>query len=132
MNPDTIDYTYIDPSSRDWNSRIDILCECKNLLPRVELCIHKITPCPDHRAVVMSVQGEGRSRGPGYWKLNVSVLNEELYREGIRDIIKETFLEYFDIHQIEKSMIWELLKIRVKEFSIKYCSVRKQKRVSNI
>ena len=47
------------------------------------------------------------------------MLNEELYREGIRDIIQETFLEYLDMHPIEKSMIWELLKIRIKEFSIK-------------
>ena len=61
-----------------------------------------------------------------------NTLNEELYREGIHDIIQETFLEYLDMHQIEKSMIWELLKIRVKEFSIKYCSVRKQKHASNI
>ena len=60
------------------------------------------------------------------------MLNEELYREGIRDIIQETFLEYLDMHQIEKSMIWELLKIHVKEFSIKYCSIRKQKHTSNI
>ena len=45
---------------------------------------------------------------------------------------KRRFLEYLDMHQIEKSMIWELLKIRVKEFSIKYCSVRKQKHASNI
>ena len=73
-----------------------------------------------------------KPRGPGYWKLNVSVLNEELYREGICDIVQETFLEYLDMHQIEKSMTWELLKIRVKEFSIKYGSVRKQKHVSNI
>ena len=28
----------------------------------------------------MSIQGVGRPRGLGYWKLNVSVLNEELYR----------------------------------------------------
>ena len=46
----------------------------------------QITPCPYHKAFVMSIQGVGRPRGPGYWKLNVSVLNEELYREGIRDI----------------------------------------------
>ena len=60
------------------------------------------------------------------------MLNEELYRDGIRDIIQETSLEYLDLHQIEKSMIWELLKIRVKEFSIKYCCVRKQKHASDI
>ena len=66
MNSDTIDYTYIDHSFRNWNSRIDILCACKNLLPHVESCIHMITPCPDHKAVVMSVQGKGRPRGPGY------------------------------------------------------------------
>ena len=53
MHPDRDDFTY--PSFRHNDSRIDILCVCDNLKPRVESCDHIINPCPDHIAVVLSV-----------------------------------------------------------------------------
>ena len=101
------------------NSRIDILCVCEQLKLCVESCDHVITPCPDHKAVVLCVRGDERPRGRGYWKLNVSVLDEENYKESIRKIISDTLSEYR--HQVEKAVIWELVKIRVKEYSIRYC-----------
>ena len=121
MNPDTNDFTYIDPSFRHMNSRIDILCVCEQIKPCVESCDHVITLCPDHKAVVLCVRGDERPRGRGYWKLNVSVLGEENYKESICKIISDTLSEYR--HQVEK-VIWELVKIRVKEYSLRYCCLR--------
>ena len=63
-----------------------------------------------------------RKRGKGYWKLNVSVLKEDGYKKNISDLIKHTIAEYAD--QVDSSMIWELIKVRVKEFSVKYCCKR--------
>ena len=57
IHPDTDDFTYIDPSFRHNDSRIDILCVCDKLKPSVELCDHVINPCPDHKAVILSVRG---------------------------------------------------------------------------
>ena len=70
MIPDTNDFTYIDPSFRHMNSRIDILCVCEQVKPCVESCDHVITPCPDHKAVLLCVRGDKRPTGRGYWKLN--------------------------------------------------------------
>ena len=112
------------------NSRIDILCVCEQLKPCVESCDHVITPCPDHKAVVLCVRGDERPRGRGYWKLNVSVLDEENYKESIRKIISDTLSEYR--HQVEKAVIWELVKIRVKEYSIRYCCLRNKKQKNEI
>ena len=128
LHPDDRDYKYIDSSFRNNNSRIDILCVCPELENLVQLCIHKITPCPDHKAVLMSFEDKERKRGKGYWKLNVSILKEEDYREIIQNTIEETFSEYMD--NVDKSLIWELTKIRVKEITIKYCKSR-QFRLSN-
>ena len=130
MNPGSIDYTYIDPSYRNMNSRIDLLCACKDLLPFVESCHHKLTPCPDHKAVIMCLQCDDKKRSSGYWKLNTSVLKEERYRESVRNIIQNTIAEY--MHQVNKSMTWELVKIRIKEFSIRYCCLRTKKELNKI
>ena len=82
-------------------------------------------PCPDHKVVFMLLEGKERKRGKGYWKLNVSILKEEEYREIIPNIIEGTFAEY--MHKIDKSLIWELTKIKVKKTSIKYCRTRQLK-----
>ena len=60
--------------------------------------------------------------------MTVSILKEEDYREIIQNTIEETFSEYMD--KVDKSLIWELTKIRVKEIAIKYCNSR-QFRLSN-
>ena len=82
--------TSLDPSFRHNDSRIDILCVCDKLKPRVESCDHVINPCPDHKAVILSVRGEEKQIGKGYWKLNVSILNEESYKETTCKIIQDT------------------------------------------
>ena len=71
-----------------------------------------------------------KKRGNGYWKLNISVLNEEGYKDKVPNIIRHTREEYQG--EIDKEIIWELIKIRVKEFSIRYCCVRSSIQVSDI
>ncbi len=121
LNPHTYDYTYIDPSFRNRNSRIDILCASENIVRMTDSCEHKLAPCPDHKAVIMTFSCDERLRGKGYWKLNVSILKEREYVEAIKNLIEKTLIEYNECADIDKNLIWELIKIRVKEFSIKYC-----------
>ncbi len=83
---------------------------------------HRSAPTPDHKAVVIKVNTHTNPRGKGYWKLNTSVLEEEDYVIGIKDLIKKTILEFSN--DICKGKLWELIKVRIKEFSIKYCQLR--------
>ena len=103
---------------------------CEQVKPCVESCDDVITPCPDHKAVLLCVRGDERPRGRGYWKLNLSVLGEENSKESIRKIISDTLSEYR--HQVEKAVIWELVKIRVNEYSIHYCCLRNKKQNNEI
>ena len=96
LHLDDRDYTFIDSSFRNNNSRIDILCVCPELENLVQFCIHKTTLCPDHKAVLLSLEDKERKRGKGYWKLNVRILKEEDYKEIIQNTIEETFSEYMD------------------------------------
>ncbi len=132
MNPNKKEFTYIDPSYRNRNSRIDVLCVCKELEPYMELCEHVNNPCPDHKAVMISFRCNNRQRGRGYWKLNVSILSEEKYKDYIRKLIIDTISEYNNTNEVDKAMIWELVKIRVKEFTVRYSCARSKHKTNII
>ena len=119
MHPDEVQFTYIDPSYRNFNSRIDLLLISENLLKSVQQCSHENAPVPDHKAVYMHIYQSNNKRGNGYWKLNVSILNDELYVKGITEIIRKSISDYQLI--VSKGKLWELIKIKIKEYSISYC-----------
>jgi len=76
----------------------------------------------DHRGVKITLQGSKFTpRGPGYWKLNNSILKEQDYINGIRKTIKETEEKYNDW---EDSMFWGFLKYEIRAFTQKYCKNR--------
>ena len=45
-------------------------------------------------------------------------------------LFQDTISEY--MHQVEQTVIWELIKMRAKEFSIQYSQSRKKKKNSDI
>ena len=76
----------------------------------------------------MSFNINVNKRGLGYCKINNSVLSDEQYRNGVNRIIENTCIEYEKIksHQL----IWEILKVHIKEYTIQYCiNKRKQNKI---
>ena len=55
------------------------------------------------------------SLGNGFWKLNVKWLKDEIYRNNMESIIQTTCNN--NAH-LEHDLIWDLCKIKIKEFSI--------------
>ena len=66
-------------------------------------------------------------RGPGYWKLNTSFLIDIDYVTQIRDVIKKTHEEYQDDDTVNKGLLWEMMKLKIREQSIKYVTAKKVK-----
>ena len=60
----------------------------KTLVQYITSCDVKTTPAPDHRAVIINIRKHKLVRGPPYWKLNDSILNEDEYQSGIIEIFK--------------------------------------------
>ena len=120
LNPHTIDYSYIDPSSRGHNSRIDFLLCSPLITNTAKTSFMTNAPTPDHKAVILDFGLESKKRGPGYWKMNNSVLNDEEYIDGIHLLFSNTIDEY--LGHVSKQLLWEYLKIKVKDFTISYCS----------
>ncbi len=82
----------------------------------------------DHRAITFQITGEQFApRGPGYWKLNTSVLQEAEYQKMIKEAVRE-YHEYAKTTDIDPRYQWEELKGIIKEKSIDYCKKRANNR----
>lgn len=73
----------------------------------------------DHKAIVMDCSITVPPRGPGYWKLNNSHLTDNEYCEGIKEIISKSSNDT-TLSDLSKSIKWDILKKRIKEYSIKF------------
>ena len=123
INTDTIAFTFIDPSNRGFDSRIDFMFMSKAIYSPTHTCSIIPAPVPDHNAVLLCLCLQENKRGAGYWKMNVSVLDEEEYVHGIKDVLANTFNDY---EEVGKKLVWELCKVRIREFTISYCTQKKQ------
>ena len=125
-NPDTREYSFIDPSKRGRNSRIDYVCTAQMLYKSVIKCYITNAPAPDHKAVVCIINLVECDRGKGYWKLNSSIIKDQEYQQLINGIIENTCDTYQGI--LSDGHLWELLKLRIKEHSIRYCVLKARRK----
>ena len=80
----------------------------------------------DHSAPWIMIRLENRiQKGPGYWKLNTSHLNDKQYYEESCKNIDETIQDNND-----PELRWEMIKLNTRGYSIKY-SARKKKSKNN-
>ena len=108
-----IDYMFL---SNEFMYKMD-----KILIRRVPGTHSNGTRMTDHRLLKLFIVVSEDKRGPGYWKLNVSYLDQEDYRKGIEHIVEnldET------LSALEK---WECFKRKVKDFSIYFARNTKKK-----
>ena len=82
----------------------------------------------DHKAVECKAGILLPAKGPGYWKLNCSHLNNEVYKSGIKTVINDVSNETGN--NMPYSTVWEILKRRVKMFSIEYATNEAKKKRS--
>ena len=95
-------------------------------MPQIHSCNIISAPVSDHRVVVLEMGTEINQRGPVYWKLNVSYLEDSEYITKITELIKSTLLEYDAVE--DKRIIWDLMKVLIKEYSIKHSQIKASER----
>ena len=123
-------FTWINPADESCQSRLDYTLTSKFLVQYATLCKTSYAPTPDHLGLETQFKISLNPRGPSYWKLNVSILNEDPYNELVRTVIKNTKTEYENI--LCKRSLWDLIKIRIKEISIKFCVEKQRKKKAEI
>ena len=70
-------------------------------------------------------------RGPGYWKLNTHLLTETQYVELIQKTIADVCKEYEGQSEVDKILLWDVIKMKIREASLCYAAARKR-RLENI
>ena len=128
-NKDKSGYTYYDKQHKSY-SRLDyIFVSKKSYLDLKGTTISEPVKQPgvmDHNALKAVFIYDDLPHGPGYWKLNNNVLKEEAYVEEIYKVVKHTIADYKDINSSQ--ILWEVLKIHVKEYTIQYCTKKKNEK----
>ncbi len=105
-------------------SRIDYILISNAITPLIlNTSICKVPKIPDHKAVTIKLKKECQN-GKGYWKLNTSILEDKLYQNGIQNTIATTITEF--TNKVDKRQLWDICKIKIKEFSISYCYLKKR------
>ena len=77
--------------------------------------------------ITLTISLHSNTRGRGFWKLNTSFLSEAEYITRIKSIIQQTKDEYMDDKSVNPNLLWEMVKMKVREESIKFRASKKKK-----
>ena len=82
----------------------------------------------DHSMITLNVAPHANSRGKGFWKLNTSLLSEMKYVQEIKPTIESTVNQYKDNTSVNPALLWEMIKLKVREKSISYAAYKETRR----
>ena len=98
-------------------SRIDFALVSKGIDQKIATIQYVSSVMTDHRGVYMVIQFTPFERGRGYWKLNTSMLSHTDYVHGVNVLLDDYLATNSEQNPSER---WELLKKKVKTFSVQY------------
>ena len=107
-------------SSGKIKCRLDFWLISKHLLCRVAHTDISAYHDSDHSPVTISIKPEDKQekRGPGYWKFNNSLLENEDFVIKMSFIIKHAAQKHKDV--ADKRLFWEMLKMEIRIFAIRF------------
>ena len=123
LHPKTKKFTYLDKSRLD---KFLVSDNSANYVQSIKIIHSGIKT--DHKSVAMNLNIEKNKKGPGNWKLNTSILKDKTYVQNIKLLIMKVKTDYAFL---SKQMIWEMCKVKIKEYTIGYC-INKQTIKRNI
>jgi len=110
--------------------RLDYVLSSSNVFDKVINCDIVSVPMSDHRGCLLVLKFTDTVRGPGYWKFNNSLLQDLNFVNQMNDVIEDYFLE--NSNDDDFQMLWELLKLRIKDFCISYSTMKSIERKNNL
>ena len=123
MHPNTKEYTWHSSHKPPIFGRLDYFLISENLKNLIVTCKHNISYKSDHSPVCLNIDVINLTRGPGYFKLNNSLLLDTEYQETIKKSINEIALINEDSNP---NTLWELIKGTVRNETIKYATKKKK------
>ena len=122
-NPDAKRYTWHRPANKS-ASRIDFFLVPHNIYNMISECEINPVVHTDHSILEMIIEMSNQERGPGFWKFNNQLLNDNTFKENMIEIITKTL---DDNKLFNPKDQWSILKINM----IKYCKQYSRMRAKN-
>ena len=124
LNPDISRYTWR-RKNPEIQCRLDFFLVSQSMMSNITqadiLCGYKT----DHSMITINTALHSNPRGPGFWKMNTSFLTDVNYVNQIRTTIREVLSEYENDTSVNPSLLWEMIKLKIREQSLKYAADRK-------
>ena len=117
LNPSKLCFTY-ESKALKLSSRIDFFLVSQPLANRVSHFDTLVSIAPDHKAIRVQLQLENDNRGPGLWKFNNSLLEDEIYVKLITDSYAVIQNKYSGIE--DKRLKWEIIKMEIRGITIPF------------
>ena len=108
--------------------RLDYFLISKNIANTVVSCEYNFSYKSDHSIVKLTIDINSYERGPGYFKLNNSLILDNEYQQTIKESIKEIATINKDANP---NTLWEIIKGTVRNETIKYASLKKKENLKN-
>ena len=79
--------------------------------------------------ITIKVSLHSNNRGHGFWKLNMSLLEdtEYMYVALVKSVIQQTKDEYTKDEKINPNLLWEVVKMKIREHSMRFGAFKKHK-----
>ena len=125
INPTKKYFTY-ESKPLNLKSRIDFFLISRPLSCCVKNTEIRTSIAPDHKSIFLNIEIKNEfARGPGLWKFNNTLLEDENYKELIEFYYPQILVKYREI--TDKQLLWELIKMELRAKTIKYSKEKRSK-----
>ena len=107
--------------------RLDYFLISKELSSLASDCRIIFTPNTDHCAVQINLISEEfkQNKGPGFWKFNNSLLEDNQYVSQLRHNLPQVKSKYQTVENL--GLRWDLIKMEIRGFTVKYSKIKARK-----
>ena len=129
QHPDTKQYTWRRRNPNAIHCRLDMFLVSDTLQGCVDKSTITSSYRSDHSLIAIQCILSEISRGPGYWKLNCSLLDDLEYVTLITKVISD-YCNDININDTNPCTSWEVLKMEIRKNSISYSSRKKRNKLA--
>ena len=122
VNEDKLEYTWKKLNPTPILVRLDYILVSEALLQLIDLTEIIPNTHSDHSAVGVHLCANQSEKGSGFWKLNNSLLDDQVYVDKIKNVIQEEMNKQYESNALR----WEMVKMEVRGTTIQYATRKKK------
>ena len=129
QHPETRQYTWRRRNPYPIHCRLDMFLISDSIQGCIECSAISPGYRTDHYLISINCCFSDITRGPGYWKLNCSLLRDRGYLDMIQKLITNSLIQHED-EDLSPDLYWEILKMEIRQSSITYSAHKKREQIA--